>query len=119
MPLYEYRCNNCHRKVTILIRGASESPVTCHECNASELERVLSRFSVHKSDQSVYDDILSDSQLTKGLMHDDPHALADWNKRMTQGTDEDIAPAYTEMLDRMEAGEMPADLTRGAEISGE
>ena len=117
MPLYEYRCNKCHRKVTILIRESSESPITCPECNGSELERVLSRFSVRKSEQAVYDDILSDSQLTKGLMNDDPRALVDWNKRMSQGTDEEIAPEYAEMLDRMGAGEMPVDSTKGEEIS--
>ena len=117
MPLYEYRCSGCRRRVTILIRDSSGSSITCPDCSSTELERVFSKFSVRKSEQAVYDDILSDSQLTGGLMHNDPRALAEWNKRMSQGTDEEIAPEYDEMLDRMKAGEMPGDLMGGGETS--
>ena len=119
MPLYEYRCNNCHRRVTVLIRDVSKSPVTCPSCGGTELKRLFSSFSVRKSDKAVYDDILSDSQLTKGLLRNDPRALAEWNKKMSQGTDEDIAPEYDEMLDRMAAGEMPDDSMRGEKTSEE
>ncbi len=120
MPLYEYRCDNCHRRVTILIRDFSgSSSITCPNCGSTELERLFSSFSVRKSDTAVYDEILSDSQLVKGLMHNDPRALAEWNKKMSQGIDEEIAPEYDEMLDRMEAGEMPDDLMKGEETSEE
>jgi len=41
-------------------------------------------------------------------MRSDPRALADWNKRMSRGMeDETVAPEYEEMLDRMEHGEIP------------
>ena len=120
MPLYEYRCNNCRRRVTIFVRNSSaSSSVTCPNCGSSELERLPSGFSVRKSDKAVYEGILSDSQLTKGLMQNDPRALAEWNKRMSQGTDEEVAPEYEEMLDRMEAGEMPEDLTGKEETTEE
>jgi len=113
MPLYEYRCHNCHRRVTILIRESS-SPVTCPSCGSTELDRLFSSFAVRKSDKAVYDDILSDSRLVKGLEHSDPRALAEWNKKMTSGTDNEIAPEYQEMLGRMEAGEVPGS-PRGEE----
>ncbi len=119
MPLYEYHCNNCRRRVTTLARNSSGSSITCPNCGSTELARLFSGFSVRKSDKAVYDDILSDSQLTKGLMHNDPRALAEWNKKMSQGTDEDIAPEYDEMLDRMEAGEMPDKSMSGEKTSEE
>jgi len=119
MPLYEYRCNNCHRRVTILAHSFSgSSSITCPSCGSTALNRLFSRFSVRKSDNAAYDDILSDSQLVRGLEHNDPRALVEWNKRMSRG-DEEIAPEYEEMLDRMEAGEMPHDLTAGGEIPEE
>ena len=120
MPLYEYRCNHCRHRVTIFVRNSSRSSsVTCPNCGSSELARLFSGFSVRKSDTAVYDEILSDSQLTKGLMRNDPRALAEWNKKMSQGTDEELAPEHDEMLDRMKAGEMPDDLMRGEETSEE
>ena len=119
MPVYEYRCNNCHRRVSILVHSFSESSVTCPNCGSPELNRLFSTFSVRKSDKSTYDDILSDSQLVRGLESSDPRALVEWNKRMSSGVDEEISPEYEEMLDRMEAGEMPTDLMGGKETSEE
>ena len=119
MPLYEYHCNNCHRRVTVLIRDVSKSSVICPNCSGTELERLFSGFAIRKSEKAVYDDILSDSQLTKGLMRDDPRALAEWNKKMSGGIDEEIAPEYDEMLDRMEAGEMPDKSMSGEKTSEE
>jgi hypothetical protein len=42
------------------------------------------------------------------MLADDPRALAEWNKRMSQG--EEVAPEYEETIERMEKGEMPAEL---------
>jgi len=66
---------------------------------------LFSTFSVTKSDQDIYEDILSDKQLVRGLESNDPRALAEWNKRMSRG--EEVAPEYEEIMDTLEAGEMP------------
>jgi hypothetical protein len=58
-----------------------------------------------KTDKDIYEDILSDSKLTRGLMENDPRALAEWNKRISRGMDEKVSPEYEEMLGRLEAGE--------------
>ena len=105
MPIYEYRCHGCHRRVSILVRSPSESSITCPNCGSLELNRLFSAFSVRKSDQAVYEGILSDSQLVGGLENDDPRALAEWNKRMSRG--EKVGPEYEEVLDNLEAGQWP------------
>jgi hypothetical protein len=61
---------------------------------------------MHKTYKDVYDDILSDRQLTQGMMRNDPRALSEWNKRMTGG--EKATPEYEEIAERMERGEWPA-----------
>ena len=119
MPLYEYRCNSCHRRVTILVREHAAPPATCPECGSAELERIFSSFAVRKTDQDIYDDILSDNRLVSGLVHDDPRALAEWNKKMSQGTDHEVAPEYEDMLERLEAGEMPERTAKGGDSSEE
>ncbi|MBI4284232.1 MAG: zinc ribbon domain-containing protein [Chloroflexi bacterium] len=115
MPIYEYRCRSCRHRVSILVLNPAESSAICPSCGSTELERLFSTFSVRKSDQSVYDDILSDAQLVRGLESDDPRSLAKWNKRMSQ--EEKVAPEYEEMLDRMEAGEMPQPPMSGEETA--
>jgi hypothetical protein len=66
---------------------------------------VFSTFSVQKTYKDVYEDILSDRELTQGMMRDDPRAMAEWNKRMSGG--EKSAPEYEEITGRMERGEWP------------
>ncbi|MFC2034650.1 FmdB family zinc ribbon protein [Chloroflexota bacterium] len=111
MPIYEYRCNGCNHRVSILVLNSSDSLMVCPSCGDADLSRLFSTFSVRKSDQDVYDDILSDSQLVRGLESDDPRALAEWNRRISRG--EGVAPEHEEMLDRLEAGEMPDVSTSG------
>jgi len=108
MPIYEYRCNNCRRRTEVFVQGFSSLPnPTCTRCGSEDLTRIFSKFAVRrsKSDKSVYDDILSDSKLTRGLMRNDPRALAEWSRKMSRAADEDSTPETEELMDRMEAGE--------------
>jgi hypothetical protein len=67
---------------------------------------MFSTFSVQKTYRDVYEDILSDRELTRGMLRDDPRAIAEWNKRMSIG--EKSPPEYEEITQRMERGEWPA-----------
>jgi hypothetical protein len=72
---------------------------------------------VRKTYKDVYDDILTDNNLTRGMMNNDPRALAEWNKRMSQ--DEPVAPEYEEIVERMNMGEMPTPDMAGKEYAGD
>ena len=108
MPIYEYRCNGCQRRVEVFVQGFSPpSNPRCSRCGSQDVTRIYSRFAVRKSksDKSVYDDILSDSKLTHGLMRNDPRALAEWSRKMSRAADEDATPETDELMDRLEHGE--------------
>ena len=47
MPLYEYSCQKCSRKIELLIRG-DEKPV-CPHCQSTKLTKLLSVVSGHVS----------------------------------------------------------------------
>ena len=105
MPVYEYWCKNCKSKVEIYLPKFTGESQLCPKCQQDSLNRIFSSFMVQKSYKDVYDNILSDAQLTRGLMNNDPRALAEWNKQMSGG--EPIAPEYQETMERMERGDMP------------
>jgi putative FmdB family regulatory protein len=45
MPLYEYRCEGCGRRLEVLQRmGAGAAGLTCPACGRAELTKELSRF---------------------------------------------------------------------------
>ena len=107
MPIYEYRCGSCRRIISSFRQSFSVPPSPCPYCGNSELKRIFSTFSVQKTYRDVYEGILSDRELTQGMMRDDPRAIAEWNRRMSSG--EKSPPEYEEMTERMERGEWPVN----------
>ncbi|HJN49442.1 MAG: zinc ribbon domain-containing protein [Pseudomonadales bacterium] len=50
MPIFEFRCKKCGKTTTMLWRsGSNVNELNCRHCNHSELEKLVSPFSVHKS----------------------------------------------------------------------
>lgn len=105
MPVYEYRCKSCRRKVSVYVRGFSGTPeVVCNFCGSKDLIRLFSTFAMGRTDMDIYDDILSDPDLTNRMMANDPTALVEWSRRMG-GTEGEKTPEYQEMVERLERGE--------------
>ena len=118
MPVYEYRCDACQRKVSIYVRDFSASP-RCPSCGGGGLARLFSTFAIRGGYKDIYEDILGDGRLVGGLMQDDPRALAEWNRRMSREMEGQPAPEYEEMLDRLDHGEMPEEFMEGSELPEE
>jgi putative FmdB family regulatory protein len=115
MPVYEYRCQGCKRRVSVFFRSFSAvSDPVCPQCGSIQLTKLVSRVAVMKSEESRLDDLADPSNLA-GLDENDPKSMARWAKKMGQEMGEDLGPDYEEMIDRMEAGEMPDDAGMGGE----
>jgi putative FmdB family regulatory protein len=104
MPIYEYRCTACKRKVTVLTLRASETvdPV-CEHCGSRALTRLMSRFAMVRSDESRLDHLADDTALG-GLDENDPKSVARWMRKMGKELGEDAGDDFDEMVDEMEAG---------------
>lgn len=45
MPIYEYKCSECHHQFEKLIRvSGADGPTKCPECGEREPQRVMSSF---------------------------------------------------------------------------
>ena len=104
MPIYEYRCGDCRKKVSILTLRASETvdPV-CEHCGGKRLTRLMSRFAMVRSDDARMDD-LSDPSTLGGVDENDPKSVARWMRKMGKELGEDAGDDFDEMVDEMEAG---------------
>ena len=104
MPIYEYRCAGCGKKVTILTLRASETvEPRCDRCGSGELKRLMSRFAMVRSDESRLDD-LGDPSSLDGLDENDPKSMARWMRKMGKELGEDAGDDFDEMVDELEAG---------------
>ncbi len=111
MPIYEYRCSRCGKRVSLLRRLSDLSPPRCPLCGGEELKRLISRVAVVRSEESHLDSLADPSSLTD-LDEKDPRSMARWMKRMGQEMGEEMGPEFDEMVDRMEAGESPEELEK-------
>ena len=104
MPIYEYRCGACKRKVTVLTLRASETvdPV-CDRCGSRDLSRLMSRFAMVRSEESRLDD-LSDPSSLSGLDENDPKSMARWMRKMGKELGDDAGEDFDQMVDEVEAG---------------
>jgi len=112
MPIYEYRCPACNKKSSrIWMRLPSadeEAALACPACGKVNLARVMSRFSSPKSEERRLESLADDSSIA-GLDENDPQGMARLMRKMSEETGESLEGEDAEMLERMEAGEMPPD----------
>lgn len=111
MPIYEYRCHDCHRRVNLFFRSFSdvEQAPTCPRCGSSKLNRLISRVSVVRSEDSRLDD-LADPAMLGDLDEDDPKSIARWMRRMSAETGEEMPQEFDEVIDRLESGQSPEEI---------
>jgi putative FmdB family regulatory protein len=111
MPIYDYRCLDCRRRVSLLYQtfSAAESATPiCTNCGGGNLSRLVSRVALLKSEESRLDD-MADPSVFGDIDENDPRSMARWARKMGDSLGEDMGDDFNEMIDRMEAGEMPDD----------
>jgi putative FmdB family regulatory protein len=111
MPLYEYRCHSCRRRVTLLRSFSDSSTPCCPECQSENLTRLISRVALLRSEESRLESLADPSSLGD-LDENDPRSVARWMRKMSEETGEDMGPEFNEMVGRLEAGENPEDIER-------
>lgn len=112
MPIYEYHCSDCNRRVSLLWRSmaaAAEGTPACPRCGGHQLRRLISRVAVVRSEESRLD-TLADSNMLGDLDENDPRSMARWMKRMSREMGEDLGDEFHEVVERLEAGESPEDI---------
>lgn len=107
MPIYEYLCTSCRKRSSIFFRSYSQvAEPACPRCGSSDLRRLVSRFAVAKSEESRMDDMADPSKFGD-VDENDPRSIARWARRMSNEMGEDLGTEFDQIVEQMEAGEMP------------
>jgi len=112
MPIYEYRCADCRRRVSIWWRTFGEAATgqaACPRCGGENLQRLVSRVAVVRSEESRLDDLASMDGL-EDVDENDPRSFGRWMRRMSAELGEDMGDDFDEVVDRLEAGESPESI---------
>jgi len=113
VPIYEYECQGCRRRVSLLVRSLTgQSSPRCPRCGGADLSRLMSRFSTVKSEDARLDS-LADPSSYGDLDENDPRSVARYMKRMGQEMGEDLGEDLDAAMDEAmaegdgEAGDGP------------
>jgi putative FmdB family regulatory protein len=112
MPIYEYRCQRCGKRVSLLFRtyaAASEARPRCPACQSDELRRLVSRVRLMTSEETRLENLASPDSLGD-VDENDPRSVARWMRRMGQEVGEDLGPEFDEVVDRLESGQSPEEI---------
>ena len=99
VPIYEYECQGCQRRLSLLIRtfAAADAP-RCPRCGSVQLSRLMSRFATVKSEDARLD-ALSDPSGYGDLDENDPRSVARFVKKMGHEMGEDLGDDLDAAMD--------------------
>jgi putative FmdB family regulatory protein len=117
VPIYEYHCADCRKRVSLLVRSISNpgTPV-CPKCGGKHLERLMSRFARVRSEDDRLD-ALADPSSLGDLDESDPASVARWAKKMGKDLGEDLGEDFDEAVE--EAMDQEAGGGEGKGAGGE
>jgi len=99
MPIYEYECHDCRKRVSLLVLrpSAAPSPV-CPVCGGSALSRLMSRFATVKSEDARLDS-LAESSSFGDLDENNPASVARFMKKMGREFGDDLGGDFESAMD--------------------
>jgi putative FmdB family regulatory protein len=108
MPYYEYRCQDCRRKVRLFFsyEEYDSAEPTCTHCGSMDVRRLISRIALAKSEDSRLDS-MDPEKMMSGLDEEDPRSLGRFMRKMSQEMGEDMGDEFNEVVGRLESGESP------------
>ena len=114
MPIFEFVCLDCRKKMSFLVLSPSGFEPVCKFCRSRRLEQQWSRFASPKSEEARLES-LADPSSFAGLDENDPSSVARWMKKMGKEMGEDMGEDVDQLAE--EAAEEASKGASGAEDS--
>ena len=115
MPVYEYRCNECHRRFSRLLltfSTAANYQPECPYCHSRSARRLVSRVYAIRGEGSLESSEEGGDAVLEGLDEKDPRSMARMMRRMSEESGEDLGPEFNEVVNRLEAGQDPEQIEK-------
>jgi putative FmdB family regulatory protein len=112
MPIFEYRCEGCRRRFSLLVGVvAGSTEMKCPRCGGEQIQKLISRFATTRSEDEALDELADPTKM--GDM-EDPKQMMQWMKRVGREMGEDMGDDFDELVEEAAAeeaagGSMDAD----------
>lgn len=115
MPIFEYECQGCHRRFSVLVGVLANSRTpACPGCGGVQLDRLVSRFARVRSEDDTLDSLTDESAF--GDVENDPKAMRKWVREMGKAMDEDLDGDLEQAMEEEMTG---SGVDAGADVGGD
>ena len=110
MPIYEYKCNECNSKFSILLFKLNEAAnIVCSYCNSSNVRKLVSVFCVHQTEGAKLAG-LSASDFCRDGFYRDPRNIGLRTKKKLKEMGVDLGPQLDEIVEKGRTGKIFDDV---------
>lgn len=109
MPIYQYDCGDCGKRVEVFFRSVSRvGDAVCPECSGRQLTRAISQIARGRSLSEAIDGIDFNQELGR-LDGRDEGAFARWARRMGEQYDDTLGTDFGDLARSTDAGLDPSE----------
>ena len=105
MPIYEYRCQDCSKLSSILVRSPKTAAApACQHCGSAHLKKVISRVGRLRTQGDVVGEY---GTPRPGEAYSDPRQIGSWVERRFESYGMEVPEETRRMIDAAREGELP------------
>ncbi|TEU15919.1 MAG: zinc ribbon domain-containing protein [Dehalococcoidia bacterium] len=111
MPIYEFICQKCHRRMSSLVRDIS-APFApkCSSCGSTHLSHAVSGFAYHKLLKAVWKESGEPTIHTGEDYYKDPRNIGRWMEKKFQDLGQELPSQIQEKIQAAREGVLPEPL---------
>lgn len=119
MPIYDYNCGNCRKRFEIYLtyKEYGVKAVACPHCGSANVRRRAPRVRMLKGEDARLEQMSDPAMLSS--LENDPQALGRTMRKMGTEMGEELPAEFDEMVDRLEAGQSPEEISSAMPEAGE
>ncbi|MFZ5515278.1 MAG: FmdB family zinc ribbon protein [Candidatus Zhuqueibacterota bacterium] len=102
MPIYEYICEDCGKRINFLVLNRDTFFPQCNRCNSKNLRRIMSRFAAIRSEESRMES-LADPGKWGYLNENDPKSMLNFVKKMGKEMGDELGENYDDLVAEAES----------------
>jgi len=111
MPIYEYICGTCNKKVTVLLRMAQAAAgPPCPLCGNGGLTRIISNFALHKSIDAVHGESGTPGGTISADYYKDPRNIGRRLEKRLRDSNIEMPPEIGRSIAEAREGNLPGSL---------
>ena len=111
MPIYEFLCQDCHTKTTILVKNITETLAPkCATCGSNDLVRIITSFAHHKSTKTIWEESGEPRRTPGPDYYKDPRNIGRWTEKRFKELGMDMPDQIQEQIQAARDGELPESM---------